>query len=84
MIASLTLNIPPVVLGWSHKYLEVMKQFELEDNVLDYSDMKIDTANKIIEVLKNKNNQKKLIEKYLKDVKKDSFSQFEYLFGIIK
>ena len=84
MIASLTLNTPPIVLGWSHKYLEVMKQFELEDNVLDYSDINLDIADKILNVLNKKEQQKKLIAKKFPEVKKDSFAQFEYLFGIIK
>ena len=84
MIASLTLNTPPIVLGWSHKYLEVMKQFELEDNVLDYSDINLDIADKILKVLNQKKHQKKLITEKLPEVKKDSFAQFEYLFGIIK
>jgi len=36
MIASLALAIPVMVIGWSHKYLEVMEQFGQQDMVLDY------------------------------------------------
>lgn len=38
MIAALSLTTPVMVLGWSHKYLEVMAQLGLEDWVLDYSE----------------------------------------------
>lgn len=37
MIASLSMNKPILVLGWSHKYLEVMQQFGQEKFVFDYS-----------------------------------------------
>ena len=33
------LAVPPVVLGWSHKYAEVMARFGLEDQVMDYAAM---------------------------------------------
>ncbi|MDD5703020.1 MAG: polysaccharide pyruvyl transferase family protein [Dehalococcoidales bacterium] len=36
MISSLKMGIPPLVIGWSDKYLEVMEQFALNDLVLDY------------------------------------------------
>jgi colanic acid/amylovoran biosynthesis protein len=36
MIASLQLVRPVIVLGWSHKYAEVMRDFGMEDFVFDY------------------------------------------------
>jgi colanic acid/amylovoran biosynthesis protein len=36
MILSLSAQIPVLVIGWSHKYQEVLSQFELEDWALDY------------------------------------------------
>lgn len=36
MVGALSLGVPPAVLGWSHKYAEVMARFGLEDRVLDY------------------------------------------------
>lgn len=35
MVACLSRGVPPVVVGWSHKYLEVMEDFGLGDFVLD-------------------------------------------------
>ncbi len=39
MVASLASGVPTLVLGWSHKYLEVMRQFGQEDWVLDSSSL---------------------------------------------
>jgi len=36
MVAGLVLGLPTMVLGWGHKYAEVMAQFELEDWTYDY------------------------------------------------
>jgi len=38
MVGALTDSVPVVVLGWSHKYAEVMQQFGLEEWVFDYED----------------------------------------------
>lgn len=35
MVAALALGIPPLVLGWSHKYREVLKDFALQDCCFD-------------------------------------------------
>lgn len=39
MVGALSLAVPPAVLGWSHKYAEVMARFGLEDVVLDYKNL---------------------------------------------
>lgn len=39
MVGALSLAVPPVVLGWSHKYAEVMARFGLQDQVMDYAAM---------------------------------------------
>lgn len=36
MVGALSLAVPPVVLGWSHKYAEVMARFGLQEYVMDY------------------------------------------------
>lgn len=36
MVGALSLGVPPAVLGWSHKYAEVMARFGLEQSVMDY------------------------------------------------
>jgi polysaccharide pyruvyl transferase WcaK-like protein len=37
IVAALSCRVPPIVLGWSHKYLELMRSVGLEDLVLDYA-----------------------------------------------
>jgi len=37
MISSLCLGVPPVVIGWSHKYVEVLRDFGLEEYVVDFN-----------------------------------------------
>ena len=35
LIAALSQRIPALALGWTHKYLELMKEVGLEDNILE-------------------------------------------------
>lgn len=35
MIVALNNNVVPIVLGWNSKYIEVLKEFELENNYID-------------------------------------------------
>ncbi|HEY3736252.1 MAG TPA: polysaccharide pyruvyl transferase family protein [Jatrophihabitans sp.] len=39
MISALTERVPPVVIGWSHKYGEVLAPFGIQEAALDYSDL---------------------------------------------
>ena len=39
MVGALSLGVPAVVLGWSHKYVEVMARFGLENCVMDYQEL---------------------------------------------
>jgi coenzyme F420-reducing hydrogenase beta subunit/polysaccharide pyruvyl transferase WcaK-like protein len=38
MVGALTATVPVLVLGWSHKYAEVMQQFDLAEWVFDYAE----------------------------------------------
>lgn len=39
MIAALAEQVPPVVIGWSHKYAEVLAPFELEASAITYDEL---------------------------------------------
>jgi polysaccharide pyruvyl transferase WcaK-like protein len=54
MISSLSLGIPPVVVGWSHKYAEVLAAFDLESFALDFNQPNVDLALQVQQVLGNK------------------------------
>ena len=55
MIGSLGAGSPCFVISWSHKYLEIMKEFGLEKYVIDGSDFNFQT-------------HKKLIDKFIQDL----------------
>lgn len=42
MVGALSLAVPVVVLGWSHKYVEVMSRFGQEERVSDYKTLSTD------------------------------------------
>ncbi|HEY6532729.1 MAG TPA: polysaccharide pyruvyl transferase family protein [Acidimicrobiales bacterium] len=37
MVSALAVGTPPLVVGWSHKYAEVLEQFGLESSMVDYA-----------------------------------------------
>ena len=80
MIASLSLAKPVMVLGWSHKYLEVMKQFDLSEWVVDYKSQELDLTKTIINMLSKKESLNCKIIKFLPAVKNESFKQFKFIF----
>jgi len=43
MISGLATGTPTVVVGWSHKYREVMQEFGLEDFVVAFSEFNVET-----------------------------------------
>ncbi len=84
MIASLTTKTPVLVLGWSHKYLEVMRQFSIEEWSCNYTDLNVEYVfNKINALLINKNEARSVIEAKLPDVQQSSYKQLEYIFQIL-
>jgi len=80
MIASLLLAKPVMVLGWSHKYFEVMKQFDMQQWVMDYQSKEANLVPSIFEILENKELLQERIVQKLPVVKQESFKQFEYIF----
>lgn len=84
MIASLTLVKPTIVIGWSHKYLEVMSRFDMEEYVIDYRGV---TSNHIISVLNkiqmDKEITQMLIQKNLPKIIESSQRQFEFIYKFL-
>lgn len=77
MIAALCFNIPVMLLGWSHKYKEVMDEFGLKDNSMDY---KVLTYPLLIEsymkFIQNLDNDRESIAKNRAKVLKSSEKNF--------
>lgn len=85
MIASLTLCIPVMVIGWSHKYLEVMERFGQEDMVLDYKQGNVSPAlEHINKVIVEREIRIRQISEELDKVKGCSTQQITYLIKFLE
>lgn len=84
MIFALILSKPVLVLGWSHKYKEVMEQFHLEKYVVDYLSMEKEViVNLIHEISQNTKQISKQIKGHIVTIKKDSYKQIQYIADLI-
>lgn len=79
MISSLALEKPVVVMGWGHKYQEVMDQFGLGDFVFDYNNNPELLLDKVLSALEHQEQIKENIKMRLPEVRKNSYSQFAFL-----
>jgi colanic acid/amylovoran biosynthesis protein len=86
MIAALYTFTPMLVIGWSHKYKEIMDDFELKSEYyLDYSDIDYLTiAKKINSIYLNGNQISNKIKKKLPIIKKKTEEMFSSIFNDIK
>jgi coenzyme F420-reducing hydrogenase beta subunit/polysaccharide pyruvyl transferase WcaK-like protein len=77
MISALSLSIPIYVIGWGHKYLEILQLFQMEDFICDYSKAEPDRiCDALTQLLENKNSVQKQINRNLPAVKESSNLQF--------
>ncbi|MEX2964193.1 polysaccharide pyruvyl transferase family protein [Microbulbifer sp. TYP-18] len=85
MVASLASGVPVMVIGWSHKYLEVMERFRQGDMVLDYTAGSVEPALNCIEKLlfecRTRIDQ---ITAALPEVQQMSNMQLQYLLELLK
>jgi len=79
MVFGLRLGIPTMVLGWGHKYLEVMKKFGQEGYVTDFESPNANLAKNLLEVLEKKKLIEAEIGQALVAEKASSNQQFDYL-----
>lgn len=78
MISALALGVPVYVIGWSHKYQEVLRMFNCEENAIDFS--KADGEALAAEIGRMLSAQKEItakIKKSLPGVMKSSQRQFD-------
>lgn len=61
LIAALSQNIPVASIGWSHKYSELLKLFNLENNVLAYDEK--ESQLKLINLISNRDISIEMIKK---------------------
>jgi len=81
MVGTLAIGVPVCVVGWSHKYLEVMKQFGLEEFVFDYSAHDPEALRAVVgRLLSERDKHAADIVEKLPAVQAASRAQFEALF----
>ncbi len=78
MVGALSLAVPVVVIGWSHKYLEIMALFGQEDCVFDHSGADFtDLVAKLDDAFDRRHDIREVIEARLPEVRKGSKLQIE-------
>lgn len=69
MISSLATSTPTLVIGWSHKYREVLAQFDQNDAAIDYRDLTVEEVIRRCELLlSEKQSRSETISKHLPEV----------------
>lgn len=57
IISAMSTGIPTVVIGWSHKYAEVLSAFELEQYCIGYADLSVENLQKNFDALQQKSGE---------------------------
>lgn len=85
MVVALGMLKPTMVMGWGHKYLEVMEHFQLEQYVLDYKENDPDAVIEMVEVMvAHEQLIISSIEQHLPAFEKMSWHQFEEFFAMLE
>lgn len=79
MISGLSLAVPTVVIGWSHKYRETMDYFGLGKYSMDFGNTSIDLPQIVKEALDNKEVIHKQIIQHSAEVKQKALIQFSFI-----
>ena len=84
MVGALSLAVPVVVIGWSHKYLEIMALFGQEDCVFDHSGAEFrDLVAKLEDAFERREAIRAAIEARLPEVSEGSMIQIERALEIL-
>ncbi len=85
MISSLAMSVPTLVIGWSHKYKEVLEMFNLEEWAFGQDKLSQDyLSQRFKELEKEQEGVKGKIKKHLPEVKKRSYKQVAAIESILK
>jgi polysaccharide pyruvyl transferase WcaK-like protein len=77
MVAGLALGIPTMVIGWSHKYDEVLESFGSSDYAIDFSEADERLIPMAFDLLENGDEVRRKISTVLPGVIEASRAQFE-------
>jgi polysaccharide pyruvyl transferase WcaK-like protein len=79
MVAALALGVPPLVMGWSHKYEEVLEMFGCEADAVDFSQARDQLAPMVQRLLAEHEHTRERILKALPEVTEAAIAQFDAL-----
>ena len=79
MVAGLSLGIPTLVVGWSHKYAEVLADFDCERYAVDFDDTTVDLVKFVREFLDRRSDIRARIKQAQPAVRASSATQFSFL-----
>jgi polysaccharide pyruvyl transferase WcaK-like protein len=79
MVAALALGVPPLVLGWSHKYEEVLERFGCQRDAVDFSQAGAELLPMVERLLADHESVRDRIRKALPEVTMAAVGQFNQL-----
>ena len=79
MVAALALGVPPLVMGWSHKYEEVLEMFGCQDNTVDFTAAEQQVPAMVGRLLDEHESVRERILKALPEVTTRAVAQFDQL-----
>ncbi len=83
MVAGLSLCVPTMVIGWSHKYRETLADFGMQSYAIDYKNTDLKILETYERFLQNLDDIKSQLQENIQKVKTSSKKQFNYLRQII-
>jgi len=83
MVSALTLGVLPVVIGWSHKYAEVLAEFGLERFAVDFADPHADALALARAALAERDTLRAQVAARIGAVKESAAAQFSSLDAVL-
>ncbi len=83
MISSLSLCVPVMVIGWSHKYAEVLAEFDMEKYAIDFNDPELDMQAMVNELKNHKEAVRQQLAVSLEKIRAVSQQQFNDLASLL-
>lgn len=84
MVSALALGVPTIVIGWSHKYAEVMAEFDLEKYALDFGEEDFSLHEAVTEHLSAGEALREQVRAKLVSVRANAQKQFDYVEQILR
>lgn len=77
MVAALALGVPPLVMGWSHKYTEVLEVFDCAELAVDFSEAERRVPAMVAQLMDDRDAVRERIQAALPGVVEESIAQFD-------